>query len=245
VRLDKRYQRADWSARPLTEGMLQYAASDTRHLPELRDILREQLATRHRLAWAEEEFELLTQVRWPEETEPAYLRLKGAKTLKPRQLAVLRELVQWRDGVAERLDRATFRVLNNEPMLTMAKAPPADAAALVSVPGVGPTNVERYGHDILAAIGRGLAIPDAELPRIQRLPRRPPDQELEARIERLKAKRNALATAYDLPPGVLCPNYVLEAIARAKPARVDELTGIDGLRRWQIAELGEELLQAL
>ena len=59
VRLDKRFQRADWSARPLSAEMLAYAASDTRHLPELRDILRPQLEARGRLDWAEEEFGLL------------------------------------------------------------------------------------------------------------------------------------------------------------------------------------------
>jgi ribonuclease D len=246
VRLDKRFQRADWSARPLTEDMLQYAAADTRHLPELRDILREQLLTRGRLEWAEEEFELLTQVRWtPGESEPSYLRLKGAKTLKPRQLAVLRELVGWRDGVAERLDRATFRILNNEPMLTMAKAPPADPAALSAIPGIGGSQIERYGSDILAAVARGMAVPERELPRVERPPRRPPDPELEARVERLKAARNALAVRYDLPPGVLCPNYLLEAIARANPASVEELVGIPGLRRWQVREFGEELLRHL
>ena len=53
VKLDKRYQRADWSARPLSREMISYAASDTRHLPGLRDIMREQLATRGRLSWAE------------------------------------------------------------------------------------------------------------------------------------------------------------------------------------------------
>ena len=167
------------------------------------------------------------------------------QTLKPRQLAILRELVQWRDGVAERLDRATFRVLNNEPLLTMAKAPPADLAALAAVVGVGVSQVERYGSDILAAVGRGLAIPDRELPRLERPARRPADPELDARIDRLKAKRNELATEYDLAPGVLCPNYVLEAIARAKPTRVDELTGIPGIRRWQMRELGATLLQVL
>src|SRR6185312_12019364 len=59
VRLDKRFQRADWSARPLSDEMLAYAASDTHHLPPLRDILKAQLEARGRLPWAQEEFSLL------------------------------------------------------------------------------------------------------------------------------------------------------------------------------------------
>ena len=175
VHLDKRYQRADWSARPLSPEMLEYAAADTHHLPALRDILRDRLSQMGRLGWAEEEFELLAGVRWtaPATDEPAYLRMKGAKALDGRGLAVLRELFQWRDELAQRTDRAAFRILNNEPMLSMAKAPPVDLAALKEVRGVGPEQAERRGKDILAAVRKGLAIPERELPRIPRPQRRP------------------------------------------------------------------------
>jgi ribonuclease D len=247
VRLDKRFQRADWSARPLSREMLEYAAADTRNLPELRDILRQQLAARGRLPWAEEEFGLLTQIRFTPApaTEPGYLRLKGAKALRGRELAVLRELWEWREATARRADRATFRILNNEPMLLMAKNPPADAAALKATRGLGAEQVERRGREILAAVQRGLEVPDRDLPRLERSPRRPADPAFEARLERLKGVRNTLAQRYELPPGVLCPNGTLEAIARANPGAVEEMSGIPELRRWQLAELGDELLTAL
>jgi len=247
VRLDKRYQRADWSARPLSPEMLEYAAADTRHLPVLRDLLRDQLRERGRLNWAEEEFELLTEVRRsvPEPEEPAYLRIKGAKGLGGRALAILRELFEWREEVARRTDKAPFRILNNEPMLLMAKLPPTDLAGLKAVRGVGQEQAERRGRDILAAVQRGLEISEGNLPRIERPPRRPLDAAYEARIERLKAARNQLATRHDLAPGVLCPNGTLEAIARANPKTVAELADVPELRRWQSRELGPDLLKAL
>lgn len=245
VRLDKRFQRADWSARPLSPPMLQYAASDTRHLPELRDILRAQLEARGRLSWAEEEFALLDETRWsPPDGEPGYLRLKGAKALKGRELAILRELFEWRESVAQQSDRATFRILNNEPMLTMARQPPVDIAALKTIPGIGGDQAERRGREILAAVKRGLELPDRDLPRIERPPRKPFDQAFEARLERLKAARNRLALELDLAPGVLCPNGTLDAVARAKPGAVEALATIPELRRWQVREIGEQLLAA-
>ena len=247
LRLDKRFQRADWSARPLSPPMLEYAASDTRYLPALRDIMREQLRSRGRLGWAEEEFGLLEDIRggFADGGEPGWLRFKGAKALKPRELAVLRELWEWREGVAQRSDRATFRVLNNEPMLLMARQPPADAVALKAVPGVGGGQVDRFGKEILAAVRRGMDLPDGSLPRVERAPRRPPDPALEARLERLKAVRNRLATEYALAPGVLCPNGTLEAVARVHPKTREDLAAITELRRWQLAEIGDELLKAL
>ena len=247
VRLDKRYQRADWSTRPLTREMLEYAAADTLHLPALRDILQLQLRQRGRLEWAEEEFALLsTAPRVPAEPdEPGYLRLKGAKALNGRALAVLRELFQWREDEARRTDKAAFRILNNEPMLLMAKSPPRDFSEVKAVRGISADQAERRGRDILAAVQRGLSIPDRELPRLER-PRRPqPDAAYEARMERLKAVRNTLATRYDLPPGVLCPNGTLEAVARVNPTTLDRMSEIRELRRWQLRELGSSLLAAL
>jgi ribonuclease D len=247
VRLDKRYQRADWSARPLTPEMLDYAAADTRYLPELRDVLLEQLQQRGRWEWAEEEFAILSANprTLAEPEEPAYLRLKGAKALGRRGLAVLRELVQWREDLARRTDRAAFRILNNEPLLAMAKWPPRDMASLKAVRGIGPEQLERRGRDILAAVERGLAVPDNELPRLEKPMRKPPDQAYESRIERLKALRNELSTRYDLAPGILCPNGTLEAIARVNPGTLEQMSEIREVRRWQLREFGEALLRAL
>jgi ribonuclease D len=94
-------------------------------------------------------------------------------------------------------------------------------------------------------VQRGLAVPEADLPRVERAPRRPADLVYEARLERLKAARNLLAAQYELAPGVLCPNGTLEAIARINPASVEKLAEIPELRRWQLREIGGGLLAAL
>jgi ribonuclease D len=247
VRLDKRFQRADWSARPLSPEMLEYAASDTRYLPQLRDILRQRLEERGRLGWAREEFALLEDIRPtpPDQLEPGWLRLKGAKALRGRELAILREVWEWREAMARRADRATFRILNNEPMLAMAKNPPTELAALKAIPGVSSDQAERRGRDLLAAVRRGLELPESDLPRLARPPRRVPDLAYEERLERLKAARNRLAQEHDLAPGVVCPNGTLEAIARLDPKSLAELGAVTELRRWQLREFGEELLKAL
>jgi ribonuclease D len=199
------------------------------------------------LEWAEEEFEVLGAAPrlLGEPEEPGYLRLKGAKALHGRGLAILRELFQWREEMARRTDKAPFRILNNEPMLLMAKSPPQDLAALKTVRGIGADQVERRGKEILAAVERGRQIAERDLPELKRRQRQPPDLAFETRLERLKAARNTLAQRYDLPPGVLCPNGVLEAIARINPGTLSELGEIGELRRWQLRELGSSLLTAL
>lgn len=247
ARLDKQFQRADWSQRPLSQPMLAYAATDTRHLPELRDALRHRLVELGRLSWVEEECALLTQVRWPEPPPPEVeaLATKGARALSPRALAVFRELYVWRTQAAEALDRAAFRILGNEAMFAMAERPPATLAELGGVRGVGRDLVERRGADVLRAIQRGLAVPEAELPRYPRAPRHRMDPAYEGRVERLKAVRVELASRFDLAPGVLSPNWLLEGVARAAPRNLDELRQVPGVRQWQLKEFGPDLLAAI
>jgi ribonuclease D len=247
VQVDKRFQRADWSARPLPPEMLAYAAGDTQHLVALRDLMKTRLEVAGRLEWAEEEFARLTQVRWApdEDREPAFLRVKGAKALPRRQLAIFRELHRWRQEVAQHLDRAEFRIVGNEALLAIAEQAPTSAEALARIRGLGRDILERRGRDLLAAVRRGLELPEAELPRVERPPRRDREPEVEARLARLKEVRTAIAERLGLASGVACPNSILELIARRVPRSLEELSEIPGLRRWQVAAFGEELLTAL
>lgn len=248
VTADKRFQRADWSARPLSPPMLDYAAGDTVHLCELRDILLEQLDAMGRTEWVAEEFENLEKIRWTgggEGPETAFLRLKGAKALQRRELAILRELYNWREETSARLDRASFRVLGNEVLFALAQQPVHTLEELGRVKGVGQEGAQRRGNEILAAIAKGEAIPERDLPRVERPARRIPDPAFEARVEALKHRRNRLAEELQLAPGVLCPNGTLEAIARAEPTSLDALANIPELRRWQVKVLGPSLLEAV
>ncbi len=250
VRPDKRFQRADWSARPLSDGMLDYAAGDTMHLYELRNILRTKLEEAGRLWWAEEEFTLLeSSPKWdPTPTDPrqTFLKVKGARNLEPRGLALLRELYAWREETASRLDRAGFRVMGNEVLLHLAANPVRTVEELARVRGIGREALGRWGNELIAAIEIGLALPEDELPRFPRGPRRPPpDPAFDERLQALKNRRNALAEEYGLQPGVLCPNGTLEAIVRMMPDDVEAMAAIPELREWQRKEFGGELLKAL
>jgi ribonuclease D len=247
IKLEKKHQRADWAQRPLPDDMLAYAAEDTQHLPALRDRLREELVAMGRLKWAEEEFRITEHTRWPETAErEAYLKIKGARDLRPRELAALRELHRWRESAAEARDVATFRVISNEALLEIARHMPADAAALESMGGLAPSILERRGPDLLAAVQRALTIAETELPRFPRGVRRPPpDAEFDTRAERLKAARDRAADALNLDRGFLLPRNQIEEIARANPTTLAQLAAVEGIRQWQVEAVGEEVIKAL
>ena len=246
VKLDKKHQRADWSMRPLTPGMLEYAAQDTMHLLALRDELARALKQAGRWEWAEEEFALLERTRWDAEDEStAFLRMKGARDLNRRELAVLRELVRWRNDAARRADRATFRVLGNEPLFDIARAKPATREALAAIKGMPRGLVERGAQELLGAVQRGVDVPDAQLPRFPKAARWERDPDFDTRASALRTVRDAAAARLDLDPGVLCSRDRLEAVARRNPTTVAELAEVSELRRWQVEVLGAEFLRAL
>ncbi|MGI8402637.1 MAG: ribonuclease D [Gemmatimonadaceae bacterium] len=246
VKLDKKHQRADWSMRPLTADMLDYAAQDTRYLLQLKDHMMRELERRGRLHWAREEFARLEGTRWDaEESMEGFLRLKGARDLSRPDLAVLREVANWRDTVAAQLDRATFRVMGNEVLLELARRAPKSVSELGAIKGMPKGMIDRGGGDIIAAIRRGVEVPEAQLPKFPRGQRWNKDRDFDEKVARLKAVRDSAATRLDLDPGVLCSRERLESIARSSAKSLEDLAGVPDLRRWQIEEMGEGFLRAL
>jgi ribonuclease D len=101
VELNKKYQRADWSQRPLSPEMVEYAAMDSRYLIPLARMLEKELEEKGRYSWVEEECLFMAKVRFmPPSHASLYLKVKGAFRLDPRSLAVLEALLGFRDAQA-------------------------------------------------------------------------------------------------------------------------------------------------
>ncbi len=246
IKLDKKHQRADWSMRPLSADMLEYAALDTRWLLDLRAKLRGQLEKLGRWHWAQEEFGRAEGTQWaPDEQGQAFMKMKGARDLSRRELARLRELVAWRDDIAREIDRATFRVIGNETLLELARLSPATTGELLKVKGFPRGMSEARTTGLLAALRRGDAVPDADLPRFPKSPRWDRDPDFDDRVGRLKAVRDTAATRLELDPGVLCSRDRLESVARKQPRALEEFEAIPEMRRWQVEVLGPGFLKVL
>lgn len=247
ISLPKVYQRADWAERPLSEGMREYAATDTAYLPPLREKLLAALERIGRLAWAREEFARREGTRWSgaDDAAEAFFRVKGSRDLSPRGLAILREIHEWRDGVGKERDQATFRVLSNQAMIEIGLKAPTSPSELNAITGVSSGMVDRRGRDILAAVKRGLAVPEADLPRFAPSRRWERDPEVEARAERLRQTRNRVAAELDLDPGFVISRALLDEVAKRSPASLEELKEIPDVRNWQVEALGRELVATL
>lgn len=242
--LDKQYQRADWSKRPLSPEMIDYAAADTTHLLPLAVLLEARLQEKNRLDWVSEEFELLEQGRFTEHHGPLFLRFKGAAAFDRRQLAILEGLLQWRDREAERRDKPPFKILGNDYLQLLVRQAPVDAATLSAIPGLPGWVGERFGKSVLPVIAAALALPEEELPRYPRAERRERDPAADQRLAVLKLWRSKIAGELELEPGILINNGMLEEISRKAPRTLAELEQI-GMKRWQRRVLGAGIVDAL
>ena len=199
-----------------------------------------------RWEWAREEFALLEGTRWSDDDAAnAFLRIKGARDLTRRELAMLRELVPWRDAIAGELDRATFRVVGQRAASGDRQRSPPRATTLGAIKGMPRGILESRGSELLDAVKRGLAVPEADLPRFPKAQRWDRDPDFDTRVNALKTARDAAADASRSRSrrAVLARSH---GSRRAQESVESRGAGeVPELRRWQARELGEAFVKAL
>lgn len=236
VALVKDSQKSDWSRRPLSETQLRYAVNDTRYLEALAERLHGELLQWERVAWHRESCRAMVEatgrdrVRDPEDI----WRIKGAGRLSRRQLAYLREVWRWRDTLARRVNRPTFKVLQNQKILELVEW--ADAH-----PGVALDQGPKLPRDIVGSrrralghvLDRAATMAESGWPELRRTERSDVlpfnDKELDA----LRADCARIATELGIAPSTLAPKAALENIARTRPRSREEIMACSGLLPWQ------------
>ena len=199
------------------------------------------------MTWAEEEFEILIHRQWPEREfdKLGYLKIKGARHLDPKALAILRELYLTRDKHARILDRPPFKIIGNRALLDIAEANPSDLEALAKVKGVSGFLLRRMGKQFFTAVQKGNEKDHGPIPKRVSSGRRRMDRQMEHRLVKLKKWRIQRAEETALDPGILCPNSCLEAIAFQGPKRVTDLKELDEVKTWFRKEFGREVVDLM
>ena len=251
VELSKKYQRADWAMRPLTEGMLEYAAADTQYLNTLSDQMRTELRAKGRESWLVEECQALegssSLVQHSEKIDPVS-RVKGARELTPRQLTTLRQALQWRDELARENDKALFRIVGDGPLLEAVIMNPRHSRELFDIKGFPKGLARNKGSDLVRISESVARIPESELKPYPSRPRarnRRSSPETEALLEALKSVRNTHAERIGIAKGTLLSNAVLSRVARTNPKDLSSLAEVEGMRGWKIEVVGDSLLKVI
>jgi ribonuclease D len=155
VRLRKTASFTRWDRRPLSPEQLEYAREDVLHLLALAEALQERLRALGRLEWAREECTYLEGISDERNLDTIFSRLPRVNSLDPPQRAVARELVEWREELAERGNRPVSSVLQDATLVEVAKRRPQTAERLSQIRGLHESTLRRRGREILEAVARG------------------------------------------------------------------------------------------
>jgi ribonuclease D len=247
VHHSKRRQRDDWSRRPLDLEQLNYAAMDTHHLLQIRDLLEAELRLKGRLHWAQEEFETAASAeRREKEFDPeGFRRIKGNRDLSLQDQVVLRALFLFRDEVARKMDVPPFKVLNNSVLLDLVQRPPVSPEELNGRSGVSSRVARKHSARIVSIISEARKQDVSILEAPQRNNWKSPGRAAKLLLETLRLWRNEKAKELNLQIGVIFPASLLEHIAATPPSDMGELAALPGMRQWRVQEFGAELLQLL
>ena len=200
VQLDKKYTRANWAKRPLSEGELDYAMDDVRYLIEIYHRLRDELEKRGRLSWVEADFRRITDASAFEQNDAElWKRLKGVQRLKGEALNNADQLCRWREQRARERDRPRRWILKDEDIVDIARFRPKSHRDLQQIGNLGSDFIRKTGDDLLRVLDQAAQIDHADWPRQPRFNKLNDNQQALAdslmAIARLIAAENDIALA--------------------------------------------------
>lgn len=246
IEIDKSQSRTDWLQRPLQPVQLDYAAADVQYLYDIYPQLLAELSA-EKLALVKAE--TIEQVRRRAESIPPqwlYLFFGNAWQCNRQQLAVLRELLQWRLQRAQQSNIPLGFVAKDHIVLELARRCPSNVLQLRGITELSPVTIRYSGESLLEAIQRGLACTDLPEP----LTRLTDLTDYKATYKQIQEQVQQLARDLDISPGLVASRrqindvihweWQVPAVAKA------ELIAPDLYRSWRGAKLKPfitELLQ--
>ena len=202
ITLPKGETRTDWRRRPLSHRQLEYAVQDVAYLEPLRNELQNRLDVLGRRPWYDNEI-----AQWQDEIEatlsgPSWRRVSGLSGLSARQMAIVRELFEWRDGEARRRNSPPRRLLRDDLIIELARRQSADIQQIRALRGLEFRHLQKHLSDISGAIQRALEMDQTDLPRFNRSKGRSSPQ-LVMLGQFLSCALSSICRSMDLAPGIV------------------------------------------
>lgn len=239
VKVNKKYQKADWGRRPLPPEQINYARLDTHYLLPLKDMLQAELEEKGLLQLACEDFERACDVEIPTAKPVLWARMSNNHNFTPRELTILKEVYECREQIAEQLDRPTFKVMGDKQLFDIARLPPQHPDELFGL-GLSNKQVKRWGKAVLQAVEKGQTAPIVK----PQQPERPNDAYL-SRLDALKNWRKNAARKMQVESDVVLPRQLMEMIAEHGPRSILELSDLLTGSPWRMARFGPQILKAV
>ncbi len=243
LKIDKRFQQANWGQRPLSQAMIEYARLDVHYLIDLRTQLQIRLEEAGRWQLAVEDFERLAQVeakKEPFSSRDMVWRVAGQYELDPYQAAVLSKLIEYRENYARKHNIPNHKVLGNKLLVEIALATPHTLEDLVGNCNISMSLLDRHGHALLAAVESGLTAEPLRRPCRQK-----PSASYLERLDTLRNWRKTTAQKLKVESDVVLPRDLMESIAARNPGDRGSLQEIMHDIPWRFEVYGDSILNKL
>jgi ribonuclease D len=239
VDIPKDESRSDWLLRPLSPGQISYAALDVKYLPPLYEHLRARLDAAGLNTWFESDCQLmLDELNFKPDAALMYRDVSNAWRLRRQELAVLREILVWREGQARSRDTPRGFLVKNSSLFELARKQPASLQALADIEDVTPRILRKEGPALLAVIDAAKKLPPENWPAA--LPT-PLPRESKSLFDALRASAKPVSASAGVPEEVLLRKRHVEALVMGRVDCGDEAPLPRAFRRWR----GDLLLPVL
>ncbi len=238
IELSKGETRSDWMQRPLSQSQLHYAALDVAYMPVIYGKLVQILRDHGRLTWVQDDCaDLVRQAKVGSDGSDHWTKVKSAWKLSRQELAILKQLSDWREQEARDRDIPRNRIMKDATLFELAQRKPERTHQLSRFEGMPPRTQRTDGETILEIIEIARASDESLFPTSLPAPLVPAQN---AYMKVFKHRMREIAETLDLPPEVLVRKKEYEAFVRSGMAGKWELP--QRLLGWRKQVVGEALL---
>lgn len=238
VHLAKADGYTDWSKRPLSKSQMKYALDDVVYLPRMYQTLRDRLVEKGRLSWCDKDFmDLADPHKYEAHPREMWRRVKRVSSLSRAQLAIAREVADWREREAMSRNLPRKWVLPDEAIVEIARKAPRSKEALFEIRGLSSKLNGKDVNQILDAVRKAKDMPSEQWPQLEKSPKG--DNEADGAVELLSALLEVRAKENDVAAPIIATHSDLSKLVRGHRAELPLLQG------WRYDLVGKELVDLL
>lgn len=202
IQLSKTQSRTDWTRRPLKQAQLEYAIDDVRYLAQIYPKMLDELQSKERLNWLEKDFlNASNPLTYAVNANERWKKVRGNQVLNRPQLAILRELAEWRENAAERANRPRKWILSDEILLDLSRQQPSNQDEIYEIRGLQHEKTKKHHHVWLELIAKGKHAAEKDWPELPRSKK--PSYEQNILIDLLMLVIQVQAKKHGITPSVI------------------------------------------
>lgn len=234
---------SDWSMRPLSREQIEYALNDVRYLLKIYRNQMKRLKSTGRLNWYTEQAESLTiPSTYDIPLKKVFQRVRSTGKITKNRLPVLWALVQWREKIAEELNKPRNYIVRDHILGAITSMAPEKIDSLSRLRGISTGFIKKFGNEMLAVIREARSNPPENIPDIPKYHSKPG---ISARRDILRIFLKQESNRLGISPALLLSSDMMDALAKHPPGSKEDFSTIPGLSGWRREALGDDLISLL